>query len=375
MSRYFSVVSGSSVEMGGDGRIEIDERATRILEFIGSGRTEAEVQTSGLVPSDELQTLLDQLVAEKLIRAEVIAGKKAPILLITDSGADLPVDVIREKNIVMVPMSVIINDKKYLDRIDISPEQFYDLLRSTNVFPSTQPPSVEDFHHLFSSHIAENDILGIFMSRKMSNTFEMARQAVMNNYNFYLKRRKGNPVLDKQFRIELVDSKNVSMGSGLLVLEAAEGIRAGKSIDEIKERMELLADRIRSFFMVDSLDYLARGGRIGHGSARLGSFFGFKPILGVEDGVVSAKTKSFGGSRAKKKLVDYMTEELAGAGGRVRIGISGADTDAELIALRDLILATFPDRDILKTSFGPTVGSHIGPGAMGVSWLPVGEWG
>lgn len=374
MSRIFSVVSGVSVEMDEAVRVMGDERVSSLLGFIGSGRTEAEVITSGLAPANEIQALLDGLVAEKLIRVEQAGSRPAPILLITDTGADLPVDIVRDKHIVMVPMSVTINDKKYLDRFDLTPEQFYGLLRSTNVFPSTTPPSIEDFHRLFSSHIADYDILGIFMSKKMSGTFEMARQAVMNNYNVYLRQRKENPNLEKQFRIELVDSKNVSMGSGLLVLEAAEGIRRGKSMDEVKERMEQLAPRIRSFFMVDSLDYLARGGRLGHGSAKLGSFFGFKPILGVEDGVVSAKTKSFGGKRAKRKMVDYMSQELAGVQGRVRIGISGADTDAELVALRDLILATFPDRDILKTSFGPTVGSHIGPGAMGVAWLPVGEW-
>jgi len=374
MSRIFSVVSGSSVEMDEAVRVMGDERVSSLLGFIGSGRTEAEVITSGLAPANEIQALLDGLVAENLLRVEPTGSRPAPILLLTDTGADLPLDIVRENNIVMVPMSVTINDRKYLDRFDLTPEQFYGLLRSTNVFPSTTPPSIEDFHRLFSSHIADYDILGIFMSKKMSGTFEMARQAVVKNYNFYLKQRKANPNLEKQFRIELVDSKNVSMGSGLLVLEAAEGIRRGMSIDEVKERMELLAPRIRSFFMVDSLDYLARGGRLGHGSAKLGSFFGFKPILGVEDGVVSAKTKSFGGKRAKRKLVDYMSQELAGVQGRVRIGISGADTDAELVALRDLILTTFPDRDILKTSFGPTVGSHIGPGAMGVAWLPVGEW-
>ncbi|WP_136797035.1 DegV family protein [Desulfosediminicola ganghwensis] len=374
MGRIFSVVAGSSVEMGEVVQGMNDERVRQLLDFIGAGRTEAEVVSSGLASSDEIQKLLDGLVAEKIIRAELMGDRKAPILLITDSGADLPVDLIREKNIVMVPMSVIINGKKYLDRFDITPEQFYGQLRTVNVFPSTTPPSIEDFHRLFSSHIAEYDILGIFMSKKMSSTFEMARQAVVNNYNLYLKQRKGNTNLDKQFRIELVDSKNVSIGSGLLVLEAAEGIRLGKPIDVVKERIELLADKVRAFFMVDSLDYLARGGRIGHGSAKLGSFFGFKPILGMEDGVVSAKTKSFGGNRAKRKLVDYMTQELAGVRGRVRIGVSGADTDKELIALRDMILKTFPDLDILKTSFGPTVGSHIGPGAMGIAWLPVGEW-
>lgn len=374
MGRIFSVVSGSSVEMEEIFREMKDEKVTRLLKFIGTGKTELEVMNSGLVSSDELQTMLSNLIADNILRSEPVENRHPPILLVTDSGADLPVDVIREKNIVMVPMTVIINEKKYLDRFDITPEQFYGMLRSSDVFPTTEPPSVGDFHRLFSSHINEYDILGVFMSKKMSNAFEMARQAVVNNYNYYLRQRKGNPHFNKQFRIELVDSKNVSMGSGLLVLEAAEGIRRGKDIDEVKERLEVLAERIRSFFMVDSLDYLARGGRLGHGSAKLGSFFGFKPILGVEDGLVSAKTKSFGGKRAKRKLVDYMSEELSGVKGRVRIGISGADTDAELIALRDLILATFPDRDILKTSFGPTVGSHIGPGAMGVSWLPVGEW-
>jgi DegV family protein with EDD domain len=293
------------------------------------------------------------------------------ILLITDSTSDLPEELVRERNITVVPLTITIDGREYRDGVDISSREFYRLLQSAKAFPVTSPPSGEDFHRLFLDNIAEKDILGIFISRGMSKTFDLANQATRNNFNSYLRQRRTNPAMANQFHIELIDSRQVSMGTALLVLEASDKIRAGWPLPQIKSYIEKLIAEVRVFFMVDNLDYLARGGRIGRGAALLGNFFGFKPILGMTGGGVDAKSRTFGGGRAQRKLIDYMKDDLRGRGGAIRVGICHADSAEKAETVRNLVEQAFPDQQQIVSYFGPTVGSHLGPGAVGVAWLPV----
>jgi DegV family protein with EDD domain len=293
------------------------------------------------------------------------------ILLVTDSTSDLPEELVRERNITVVPLTINIDGREYRDGVDISSREFYRLLQSAKAFPVTSPPSGGDFHRLFLDNIAEKDILGIFISRGMSKTFDLANQATRNNFNSYLRQRRTNPAMANQFRIELIDSRQVSMGTALLVLEASDKIRAGWPLPQIKSHIERLIAEVRVFFMVDNLDYLARGGRIGRGAALLGNFFGFKPILGMTGGGVDAKSRTFGGGRAQRKLIDYMKDDLRGRGGAIRVGICHADSAEKAETVRNLVEQAFPDQEQIVSYFGPTVGSHLGPGAVGVAWLPV----
>lgn len=294
------------------------------------------------------------------------------ILLITDSASDIPEELVRERNITVIPLTVKIDGCEYRDGVDISSREFYRLLRSAKTFPVTSPPSGEDFHRLFLDNIAGKDILGIFMSRGMSKTFDLANQATRHNFNSYLRQRRTNPAMAGQFRIELIDSRQVSMGAALLVLEASDKIRAGWPLAKIKSHIEKLIDEVRVFFMVDNLDYLARGGRIGRGAALLGNFFGFKPILGMTGGGVDARSRTFGGGRAQRKLIDYMKDDLRERSAKtIRVGICHADSASKAETVRNLVEQAFPGQEQIVSSFGPTVGSHLGPGAVGVAWLPV----
>lgn len=293
------------------------------------------------------------------------------ILLVTDSTSDLPEELVRERNITVVPLTITIDGREYRDGVDISSREFYRLLQSAKTFPVTSPPSGEEFHRLFLDNIAEKDILGIFISRGMSKTFDLANQATRNNFNSYLRQRRANPAMANQFRIELIDSRQVSMGAALLVLEASDKIRAGWPLAKIKSHIERLIDEVRVFFMVDNLDYLARGGRIGRGAALLGNFFGFKPILGMTGGGVDAKSRTFGGGRAQRKLIDYMKDDLRGRANAIRVGICHADSASKAATVSNLVEEAFPDQQQIVSYFGPTVGSHLGPGAVGVAWLPV----
>lgn len=370
MSQYQRVVSrhvpGYLEELVGKDKI------ARVFKFIDEKRTAEEIIGSGILDAQVVSTLLQKLMEEKVI---VVVGTGKPedrILLVTDSASDIPEELARERNITVVPLTIKIDGREYRDGVDISSREFYRLLQSAKTFPVTSPPSGEDFHRLFLANIAEKDILGIFISRAMSKTFDLANQATRNNFNSYLRQRRTNPAMANQFRIDLIDSRQVSLGETLLVLEASDKIRAGWPLAKIKSHIDKLIDEVRVFFMVDNLDYLARGGRIGRGAALLGNFFGFKPILGMTGGGVDAKSRTFGGGRAQRKLIDYMKDDLRDRGiKKIRVGLCHADSATKAETVQKLVEQAFPDQEHIVSYFGPTVGSHLGPGALGVVWLPV----
>ncbi|WP_163335718.1 DegV family protein [Desulfopila sp. IMCC35008] len=298
---------------------------------------------------------------------------QTPIQLITDSASDIPEDMARKRNITIVPLTVSVNGQEYQDGVSITPPRFYSMMAKKGALPVTSPPAPETFHEIFNGHIGQRDILGIFISRKMSNTFDVASQTKMNNYNTYLKQRMAHPQVNKKMQIELIDSRLVSMGATLLVLEAADKIEAGWPLDKIKDLINQRINDVKVFFMVDNLDHLVRGGRIGRGSALFGKLLGFKPILGMAGGGVDAKSKSFGGKRAQGKLIEYMKNDLGGTSQPVRIGICHAGAPEKATTVRNLVQEAFPNQEHYTTYFGPTVGAHTGPGAVGVAWLPYQE--
>lgn len=348
-----------------------EEKIARILSLIDQHSTADEIVGSGILDPQVATTLLQKLRDEKVIVP--VGGNEAKrIMLVTDSAADLPEELARARNITVMPLTITIDGREYRDGVDISSREFYRLLKQAKTFPVTSPPSGEEFHRLFLDHIADHDILAIFISRAMSKTFDLASQATRNNFNAYLRQRRTNPAMDNHFRIELIDSRQVSMGETLLVLEASDKIRAGWPLAKVRSHIESLVDEVRVFFMVDNLDYLARGGRIGRGAALLGNFFGFKPILGMTGGGVDARSRAFGGARAQRKLIDYMKDDLRDrAINKIRVGICHADSAAKAETVKNLVEQAFPNQEHIVSYFGATVGSHLGPGAVGVVWLPV----
>jgi DegV family protein with EDD domain len=296
--------------------------------------------------------------------------RTTPIQLITDSATDIPEKIAKKRKISIVPLTVSIDGHDYQDGVDISPSKFYSLMAKKGTLPTTSPPTVETFHDIFNEHIGQRDILGIFISKKMSTTFDVASQAKRNNYNTYLKQRMTNPEVDRKLQIELIDSRLVSMGTTLLVLEAADKIEAGWPLEKIREHINQRINDVKVFFMVDNLDHLVRGGRIGRGSALFGKLLGFKPILGMAGGGVDAKSRTFGGRRAQGKLIDYMKSDLGGTSRPIRIGICHAGSPEKANTVKKLVQEAFPHQEHYTTYFGPTVGAHTGPGAVGLAWLP-----
>ena len=370
MSRFFQVVTrevSKSIATSVS-----DKQLQKIFSLIDAEKSLDEIVENGVLGSKQTSDLLLKLIAEKAVRPIAVeqSHKSVPaITLVTDSASDLPPELIEGKNIVVIPLNIAISGRKYKDGLDISSEKFYHLLKQSQTFPVTSPPSLLDFQKVFHHHIGRSDILGIFLSKKMSKTFDLAKQAVVSNYNAYLKKRNANPDLPNRFKIEIIDSCQVSMGTGLLVLEASDKIAAGWSFDEVKDHIEEMTQKLKVFFMVDNLEYLARGGRLGRGSAFLGNLFGLKPILGVEEGGVDAKSRSFGGKRGQRKLIEYMKEDLSGVSSNVRFTICHADAPKKAETVKNLVSEAFPDQQQIVSSIGPIAGAHLGPGAVAVGWL------
>ncbi|MFH0781995.1 MAG: DegV family protein [Pseudomonadota bacterium] len=367
MDRYFKIVT-RTVPDGVAGQVG-REKLSQVLALVDGNRSFEQILSSGVVDRQAAEELLLRLVKGKVIVPADSSLRQKPILLVTDSAVDLPTALVRERNIAVVPLTVTIDGREYRDGVDLSSQEFYRLLAQSETFPVTSPPSLDAFQQLFLDNIGDKDILGIFLSKGMSKTFDIASQATRNKFNSYLRQRRANPDMDNRFHIELIDSRQVSMGAGLLVLEASDKIKAGWPLAKIKSHIEKLIDEVRVFFLVDDLDYLARGGRIGRGYAFLGNFFGFKPILGMAGGSVDAKSRTLDGRRAQRKLVDYMKDDLGGSGKTIRIGICHADCPEKVENIQNLIASAFPEQDTMISYFGPTVGSHTGPGSVGVAWL------
>lgn len=293
------------------------------------------------------------------------------IMLLTDSTADLPAHVIKERDITVIPLTIKINQTEYLDGKDITAREFYQLLKESSDFPATSPPTEAAFHELFTQNIADRDILGLFISRKMSRTFEKAASAKMNNYNVYMRQRAQKSRDGQAFRIELIDSQLVSIGAGLLTIEASDRIRDGWPLDKIRDHIVEFSSKIRVLFIVETLKYLERGARIGKGAAVVGGIFRFKPILTVKNGIVDAKERIRGDKKAQQRVVELIKEDLGGADVPVKIGVCHADAPDKAEQMKTLLESSLNCKDMMLSDFGPTVGSHTGPGTIGIAYYPL----
>lgn len=346
------------------------EIVARIFRSIDENQAVDKIIGSIGVDGKVASSILVWLIQQKIIDLDPEQADEAP-LIITDSASDIPEELIKKHNIVVVPLTISMNGNNYRDGIDVTPKEFYRLLESTKSFPATSPPTTADFHRIFLENIGKRDILGIFISRGMSKTVEIARQTVRSNLNSYLKERRANQGAGKLIKIELIDSRQVSMGAALLVLEAAERVAAGWPLELVKYHIEELASRVQVYFMVDNLNYLARGGRIGRGMAMVGNLFGLKPILSMAEGGVDAKSRTIGGRWGERRLIEYMKQHTGSEAITLRIGICHADATKKAAAIQQRIEEAFPGQQQIVSYFGPTVGAHIGPGAVGVAWLPL----
>lgn len=271
------------------------------------------------------------------------------VRIVTDSASDLPPEVAKQLGIQVVPLYVRFGEKTYQDGVDINADEFYEKLVKGPVLPVTAAPSPGFFAELYQSLAAETqEIVSIHLSSKLSGTYEAALA--------------GKREVKGKCRIEVVDSKQVSMGVGLLAIVAAKAAKAGARADEI---MKIVNAAIPGAFLAGALDTLAfleKGGRIGRAQAMLGAMLSIKPILSVQDGEVVPLERVRTRSRAIERLYQLLEGHLPAKEISVVYSTDAAGAQELLEHARKLA----PGQEVCKARFGPVLGTYVGPGALAV---------
>jgi len=273
------------------------------------------------------------------------------IKIVTDSSADLPAQLVQELGITIVPLYVRFGEKVYRDRIDISEDEFYQRLLHDPVHPSTIQPTPQDFANVYQKLSLEADgIVSIHISAKLSGTCNAALQ--------------GKEMIDKGCPIEMVDSQLTSMGLGLIGIAAATVAKAGGDLPAVMEEVKQAIPNTHLLFLLDTLEYLLRGGRIGKAKALLGSILNVKPVLTFKDGEVVPA----GQVRSRAKGLDRLFDFAKSASNIQDLAVVYNTTPDEAQALRERIGTVFDKEQIKLSRVGPMLGVHAGPGALAVAF-------
>jgi DegV family protein with EDD domain len=265
--------------------------------------------------------------------------------------------MIRKLNIQSVPLQVIWGEETYRDGLDITHEQFYARLREAKVMPTTSQPSPAAFRAVYENLLdAGYDILSVHISSKLSGTMDSAIQARQTFPNA---------------KIELVDSLSTSLGMGFAVLEAGRAAEQGATLADCKAMVEKAVAHSKLFFVLNTLEFLHRGGRIGGAQAFLGTALNLKPILELRDGRIEALERVRTFNKAQDRLLELFQQEV-GSVRPVRIGVLHANAPAEAERLLERARAMYNVTDVRETlivPISPTLGTHTGPGCLGLAFM------
>lgn len=327
-----------------------------ILSAVGEGIPVGRLLDALAAPDGEIAREIRSLAERGLVEVRPFRERVA---IVTDSSSDLPYAVLKKEGIHLVPLSVIFGHQTYRDAVDLTPRQFYDLLSSRSSHPSTQPPSVEDFAAQYRRLRGASHVLSIHLSRRMSLTQEHAALAAQA-----IEREEPDGVDPPLPTIRAIDSEQASLPLGLLVLFAARLAQRGLAVEDIAHRIEGMRRRLHAHFVVDTLEFLARGGRIGRAQAMMGKLLGIKPILGVAEGEVGPVDRVRGGRAAQRRLVDLLKKKVDPRR-PVIAGVAHAAAPLWAERLEALLRAEFQIADFLLAEMGPIVGTHVGPGTVG----------
>jgi DegV family protein with EDD domain len=277
------------------------------------------------------------------------------IKIVTDSGVSLPQSIIKEHDIRIVPATLQFGSETLRDDT-LTTEDFYARLAASPAPPIGRDPLIKDFTDVYQKIVADSSekvqILSLHVSEMLAATLDMARHAA----------RAMHPQ-----EIRVFDTRNTSAGQGLIVYEAAQMAKAGRDIREIENHLETMSLSIKFYTLVDTLDYLAKGGRIGTIAHRVGALLNVKPIIKVENGMV----KQHGQERSRLKgilaLRQLILNDTKGKQ-HIRLGVTHAMALSDAEALAGELCDLLKPETFLLTEISPAVGTHTGPGALGVSW-------
>jgi DegV family protein with EDD domain len=274
------------------------------------------------------------------------------VRVVTDSTADLPKELVEEYGIEIVPLTVRLGNKMFRDYYDMSPPQFFQMLKETNDFPQTSQPSVDEFIQTYKKLGKEDDIVSIHISMDMSKTAQSASVALQQLPNW---------------KVNIIDSRTVSIGLGLITLETAKAAKDGADIKDILNLVEELKSRIKIYFSVDNLDFLQKGGRIGRAQGFIGTMLKIKPLLAVRDGLVSPIERVRGSNRLISRMVEIVKEEADKYTSMKATFVYG-ETDENYKELVSQLKSQVQFEELYSNYVGSVITSHAGPTAFGIGF-------
>lgn len=276
------------------------------------------------------------------------------IRLVTDSTTDLPPGAAEEYDIHVIPQIVIFGDRQFRDGVDITADEFYSRLQASDVLPTTTQPSPGDFHRVYERLAAEGaDVVSIHLPENLSGTINSARQAAK---------------MVNSVRIAPVATPWLAAAQGFVVMQAAQAIRNGATYDEVLRHIDAVSSRQNLIFGLDTLEYLHRGGRIGGAQALFGSLLRIKPILYLKDGRVEPLDRVRTWRRVPERLLELVSDMVGPEGGALHVGLVHSRNPEAAARLEEEIGRRFDVAEIFTTELGPVVGTHAGPGALGVAF-------
>lgn len=280
-------------------------------------------------------------------------GTRRRIAIVTDSTADIPSPLVEENEIHIAPQILIMGDRTWRDGVDIDSATFYELLRTSPDFPSTSQPRVVDFREMFLELAQESEgIAVVVVSDELSGTLNSAQAAAASL---------------PDIPIEVIDSRAVSMMLGFHVLAAARAAAAGGDLATVANAARSLIGKTHVYFVVDTLEYLHRGGRIGAAARLFGSALNLKPLLQIMNGRVEPLARVRTQRKALGKVFELLDEQLA-EGDRVHMSVLNVAAPETAARFMEQLEARFHPVEMIETECGPVVGAHAGPGTVGVAF-------
>ncbi|PMQ01303.1 MAG: fatty acid-binding protein DegV [Dictyoglomus sp. NZ13-RE01] len=288
-------------------------------------------------------------------------SKEKGFEVVTDTTSDIPEDLAKEYEVNVIPYYIHMNDKEYKEGIDIEPESIWDYLKNNlNHLPKTACPGVGEYYEAFKKIIEKGkNILSIHITSWGSGAYQSATTAKNILASEY-----------PEAKIEVFDSKSVSLGTGLLALEAAKASLKGWNLSETIEHLKEIRKSFFHSFTNDTLKYLAAGGRIGKAKLLLAEALKINPIISIdEDGVLYALDKAMGRLKAYQKIVEHM-QNFFKEKNSLNIALVYANALDELENLKNEILKHFTVKDVIISKLGAALSVHSGPGTIGVLAYP-----
>lgn len=283
-----------------------------------------------------------------------VSGKRVKI--ITDSAGDIPAELVRAWGITVLPMMVCFGEEEFRDGVDLLPKAFFDKLKNGGVLPKTAQPLLSEVKRVLEATAAEGvPAIVIHMSSGLSGTYGTTHM-VAEELNA------------AGAEIRVIDSLSASFGQGMLVLEAAEMARNGASAEAIEKDIKRRIPRMNHLFILDTVEYLLKGGRISKTQAIVGAMLDIKPILHINDtGYIIAKSKARGRRRSVEQLLTEVESRIVDPT-QQKVGVIHADCPDDAVELAKEIERRLSPKQMTIVEMTATVGTHVGPGMMGVTF-------